>query len=236
MRSIVCLALSIALPLGALAGTPLPDAPHVVATGEGKVSAMPDSARIQFAFDHTAARPLVAKQQVDVAVNAFLNGLDQFAVDEADVRASELSASEDIEYDKGRKVSNGFNASREVTVLLKDLSKLNDFLDYGLGAGANGVSDVTFIASNEKQLREQAKRMAVADARARADGLATAFGSRLGPVYSVNSLRSGLVENYGATTLDRIEVTGSRYVRSGRYLQSNVDYSESVQAVFELQR
>lgn len=242
MRSMVRLALlAVFLPFCAAAGTPLPDAPHVVTTGEAKVSAKPDSATIQFQFDHRASRAsraLPAKQQVDAAVNAFLAGLGRFAVADTDVRASELSAAEDIDYDdKGRPVSNGFVADRSVTAVLRDLSRLNEFLDYGLGAGATGIGDVSFTSSDEKRLREEAKRKAIEDARAKADGLATAFGSRLGPVYSINSARSGMGDSYGATTLDRVEVTGSRYKpQPGRYLQANVDYTESVQAVFELQR
>ena len=66
-------------------------------------------------------------------------------------------------------------------------------------------------------------------------GLALAFGGRLGPVYSINSIGSHTGYEYGATTLDRIQVTGSR-VGGGRYLQADVEFNESVRAVFDLQR
>lgn len=72
------------------------------------------------------------------------------------------------------------------------------------------------------------------DAREKSSGLSTAFGGSLGPVYSINSVRSGIVDGYGeATTLDRIQVTGTRIQRSA-YLQPTVEYTESVSAVFEL--
>ena len=73
------------------------------------------------------------------------------------------------------------------------------------------------------------------DAREKASGLATAFGGALGPVYSINSVRSGSDDGYGGTTLDRVEVTGSRIQRSS-YLQPTVEYMERVSAVFELKR
>lgn len=77
---------------------------------------------------------------------------------------------------------------------------------------------------------------AIADAREKAGGLAAAFGGALGPVYSINSVRSGIDDGYGeATTLDRVMVTGSRIQRPA-YLQPTVEYTEPVSAVFELKR
>lgn len=220
----------------ATAGTPLPDGPHVVASGQGKVSAKPDSARVRFDFESRAAQPLPAKQAVDAAVNRLLAGLDAFGVHDADVTASSLDASEDVNYaDSGKRVSSGFVASRSVTVLLRQVDRLNEFLDAGLAAGADEIADVSFESSRADALREEARRKAVDDARAKAAGMASAFGARLGPVYSIDSADSSYSPRYGATTLDRIEVTGSKVSR-GRYLQAEVEYAGRVSAVFELQR
>lgn len=236
MRSML-LVVALLFPLTVMAGTALPDGPHVVASGEGKVSTKPDSARISFEFSARDGRALPAKQQVDAAVNRFLDGLKPYAIEDKDIRASELSASEDVDYDeKGKRVSNGFVAERTVTVVLKDLARLNDFLDFGLGAGATSIGSVAFESTRAKALREEARLQAVANARKQATELAAAFEGKVGPVYSINSLGSSTEDRYGATTLDRVEITGTRYREGGRYLQSDVEYTESVRAVFDLQR
>lgn len=220
----------------AFAGTPLPDAPHIVVSGQGEVSAKPDAARVQFDFESRAPQPLPAKQAVDAAVNRLLGGLDAYGVADDDITASSLDASEDVDYgDDGERTSNGFVASRSVTVLLKDIDRLNDFLDSGLAAGAHGIGSVGFESSRKDALREEARKEAVADARAKAAEMAAAFGARLGPVYSIGSINSLYQNQYGAITLDRIEVTGSR-IGSGRYVQPKVEYTETVNAVFALQR
>lgn len=222
--------------VAAVAGTPLPDAPHVVASGRGEVSTKPDRVRVQFDFEQRAPQPLPAKQAVDAAVDRLLESLAAFGVADADITASSLDASEDVDYgDQGRRNSNGFVASRSVSVLLKDVDRLNAFLDNGLAAGARGIGRLAFESSREDALRAQARQQAVADARAKAAEMAAAFGTRLGPVYSIGSLNSRHDDGYGAATLDRVEVTGS-HVRPGRYLQPEIDYAETVNAVFELQR
>jgi uncharacterized protein len=220
-----------------LAGTPLPDAPHIVVTGEGTLSAKPDSARVRFDFEQRAPQPLLAKQAVDAAVNKLLAGLGDFGVEEKDITASSLSASEDVNYtEQGKRTSNGFVAERDVTVVLKDIDRLNDFLDNGLASGAHEIGDVTFESTRADALRDEARHKAVDDASKKAADMAAAFGAGLGSVYSIDSINSRHEGLYGgATTLDRIQVTGSRKPR-GRYIQPTVEYTETVDAVFELKR
>jgi len=120
-----------------------------------------------------------------------------------------------------------------VKVRLGDLERLGAWMDAALAAGFTDVFDVSF--SQQVRLREHARVRAVADAREKAGGLAAAFGGRLGPVYSINSLNSMQTQGYGNTALDRIQVTGSR-IDSGRYLQPKIDFTERASAVFEIAR
>ncbi|MCF7221743.1 SIMPL domain-containing protein [Marilutibacter chinensis] len=233
-RLYVLLAVLAPFPLNvAVAGTPLPDAPHVVVTGKGEVSAKPDRVEVQFEFSDRAAQPLPAKQAVDAAVNRLLDRLGDFDVADEDVKASGLDAGEDVSFgDDGLRVSNGYYANRSVTVTLRDVGRFGEFLDAGLEAGADRIGNVAFESSRADALRREAKARAVEDARREADEVARSFGTRLGPVYSIDSVGSRQASGYA---LDRIEVTGSR-MRRARYIQPSVEYSASVSAVFELQR
>jgi uncharacterized protein YggE len=234
MRYFLLAAVLIAAP--AFAGTPLPDAPHVMASGEGKASVAPDLARITLTARYRNAAPGGAKRAVDRSIEAFLDLAPRFGLEPAHVTAADVSVSEDIDYDeRDRRISNGFVAAREVTVELRELARLGEFLDAALAAGMNEIDNVAFQSSRADALRAEARDKAVAQAREKAGGLAQAFGATLGPVYSINSVNSVSTDGYGATTLDRIAVTGTRIQRS-RYVQPTVEYSERVSAVFELQR
>ncbi|MFC5576917.1 SIMPL domain-containing protein [Lysobacter niabensis] len=234
MRALLLIGLLLSVPCWA--GTALPDAPHVVTSGEGKVTAKPDLARVTISAQYRNANGATAKQSVDRSIEAFLKIAPGFGLTPDDITASDVSVSEDIDYDsRDRRVSNGFVANREVKFKLRDLERLGALLDAALAAGLTEIDNVSFESSHEDQLRLEARGKAIADAREKASGLATAFGGSLGPVYSINSVRSGVGDGYGATTLDRIEVTGSRIQRSA-YLQPTVEYTENVSAVFELKR
>jgi uncharacterized protein YggE len=212
------------------------DGPHIVVSGEGKVSVKPDSARIVFHFEQRAERALPAKQTVDKQVNDLLDGTSRFGIASDDVRASDLSTSQDVQYDKNdRRVSGGYVAARSVTVVLHDMQRLNDFLDFGLAAGAAEISQLVFESTQAASLRAEAKKKAVNNVREKGSEMAKAFGGKLGSVYSIDSIGSRQGNGWTSGTLDSIQVTGSRR-EGGRYLQPTVEYSETVSAVFDLVR
>lgn len=219
-----------------LAGTPLPDAPHVVVQGEGLVSVAPDSATVTMLARHRSGDAAEAKRVVDRAVEALLQAAPRFELETDDLTASDISLREEIDYDDDdRRLPPAYVASREVKARLGDLDKLGAWMDAALAAGFTDIADISFKSSREATLREEARALAVGDAKEKASGLAVAFGGALGPVYSINSLNSMQAHGYGNTTLDRVMVTGSR-MDSGRYLQPQIDFTERVSAVFEIDR
>lgn len=234
MRKWTSIALLLLSSVAAFAGTPLPEAPHVVVHGEGKVSVAPDTAIVTMVATHRSTNAAEAKRMVDRAVNALLDIAPQFDVKPDKVSASDLALREDVDYDEDdRRLPATHVATREVKVQLDDLERLGPWTDAALAAGFSSISDIRFESTREATLREDARARAVTDAKEKAHGLASAFGGRLGPVYSINSLGSMHSHGYGNTSLDSIVVTGSR-VDTGRYLEPKIDVTERVSAVFEI--
>lgn len=236
MRTWLSIALLSFPTAAAVAGTPLPDAPHVVVHGEGEISVAPDSVRVTMVASHRSAEAGDAKRRVDRAVDALLEIAPRFGVTPDRISASDLELGEDRDYDDEDRPRppTQYLATREVEVRLDDPGRLGAWVEEALDAGFTSITDVGFESSREPSLRADARARAVADAREKASGLAEAFGGRLGPVYSINSLGMMQTDGYGAT-LDSIVVTGSR-VDAGRYLEPKIDVTERVTAVFEIVR
>ena len=64
-------------------------------------------------------------------------------------------------------------------------------LGAAFGAGANAMFGLAFQIEEPRQLEEQAREKAMADARARAEGLARLAGVRLGPIVSIQENSGG---------------------------------------------
>lgn len=236
MRMIVMTGL-LALAGMASAGTPLPDGPHVVTSGEGKVSVAPDMVTLRLTVTKRSPIAANAKQEADQAVNRFLDALAKHGVASEDITASGLDLSEDTDRaDNGRRVSNGYTAERSIEVKLRSLDRFNAVLDDALAAGVNGFGNSTFESSRKTELMAQARALAAQDAQRKAEDLARGFSAHAGKIYSIDSAGSNIGERYlGRNALATVTVTGSKMVPA-RYLQPQVEYSERVQVVFDLVR
>jgi uncharacterized protein YggE len=221
----------------ALAGTSLPDGPHVAVEGSAKQEVAPDSVEVTLLFAHRAGTSLAAKQAVDEAVNRYLDALKQFAIAGRDIEADDMSVEQADDDDERPRASRApiFDAERRVTVVLDDTARLDALLDAGLRAGATEVSNVSFQLRDPAPIRREVKRKAIADAHDRANDIAQAAGASLGPVYSINSARSSQFERDRFQELDSIKVTGAKR-QPGQYLSPRITISESVSLVYELRR
>lgn len=87
-------------------------------------------------------------------------------------------------------VVTGFTAENQLTVTVRDLERVGTIIDLAVDAGANLTSGITFRMSEANPAADDALIEAVADARRKADLLATAGGAGLGAVVTITELSS----------------------------------------------
>jgi uncharacterized protein YggE len=79
-----------------------------------------------------------------------------------------------------------------VTVTVRDLERVGTIIDLAVDAGANLSSGITFRMSGANPGADRALTEAVADARRKAELLATAGGAALGQVITITELSSSI--------------------------------------------
>lgn len=89
-------------------------------------------------------------------------------------------------YDSGSPTISGYVAANLLTVTIRDLAGLGQVLDAAVQDGANTLNGLSFGFTDPRPLMDEARKEAVADARARAELLATAAGVTLGRVVSIS--------------------------------------------------
>jgi uncharacterized protein YggE len=80
----------------------------------------------------------------------------------------------------------GYTVSNQVTARVKDLKKLGAILDTLVQAGSNQIHGISFDVDEPKPLLGEARKKAVADARAKAELYAAAAGVSLGKVVQIS--------------------------------------------------
>jgi uncharacterized protein len=162
----------------------------VTSTGTGRVFGEPDIAVITVGVN--VQRGTVAQARADAAATqqAVIDSLRDNGVAEEDIQTVQFSVYPQYDYSPGRPSGQivGYVVSNVVTAKVRDLDTTGDVIDQATVAGGDDavVQGVAFTIDDPKELREQARRLAVEEARQQAEQLADAAGVNLGRVTAIS--------------------------------------------------
>ena len=92
----------------------------------------------------------------------------------------------DYEYQGGRQTLRGYVARNQVEVRVDALEKIGDVIANAVGTGATSVGGVRFDLKDRDAAQSEALRLAVRDARRRADAVAAGAGVRIQQVLRID--------------------------------------------------
>lgn len=179
--------------LAAVLAAPLParaqseqKLPSVSVTGEATISKAPDIAVLQAGVTGQAKTARDAMSASAKSMAAVLVALKDAGIAENDIQTSRLSLQPIREPNRNPATIIAVEASSQLTVRLRDITKSADVLDKMIGAGANLVTGIHFEISETSKLLDQARAEAVADAKRKAEIYAKAAGVSLGRPLSIS--------------------------------------------------
>ncbi|WP_372884201.1 SIMPL domain-containing protein [Shimia sp.] len=168
---------------------------QITVSGEGRVERVPDMAVITLGVEHEAPSAGAAVARVAAGSEALLTALAEIGVAPRDLRTSTLSLSplrNHRSQGAGAPEIIGFQARNEVTVRLRDLSRLPELLGRVTDEGGNRFRGLHFALQDPAPAIDEARRLAVADGRARAALYAEAAGVGLGALVSISDAATAL--------------------------------------------
>lgn len=188
MRFVLLLTLALAALTAGLAAAE--EQPRTVSvSGRGEVAAAPDMAYATVGVQtvaQTAAAALAANSRSMAAV---FEELERLGVEKRDMQTTGLSLSpiyrQERSGDVVRRKTDGFQASNQLRLRIRDLARLGEILDRLVSAGSNELYGVGFDIAEKEDLLDEARVAAVRDARRKAALLAEAAGAELGEVISI---------------------------------------------------
>jgi uncharacterized protein len=159
----------------------------VTVTGEATVAVAPDAAMIRIGVSSQNKTAREASDANAKQMTAVLAAIKSNNIAERDIQTSRLSLQPQYDPNKsGTARLTGFQATNQVTVRIRDIGNLAAILDSAISAGANEMSGIEFIVSEQSKLLDRARDDAIADARRKAELYAKAAGARLGHVVAIS--------------------------------------------------
>lgn len=171
----------------------MPDADRtrrITVPGHGAVRVAPDVADVRLGV--VTVRPTAGEARAVAAttMDAVLRALRDSGIAAHDLRTALLSLDAVRDWSDGNQRITGYQLANSVEATIRAIDAVGAAVDAALGAGATSLDGLTFRLDDPTDALVEARRAAVADARRRAETLATEAGVRLGAVVGIVEGRS----------------------------------------------
>ena len=168
---------------------PPPVPARIEVGGEGTAYRAPDLAVTQLTVMRNGATAADALAEANEAIASVTKAMGELGIEKRDLQTAGFQISPQYQYDNqpnGQQQSPpkvvGYEVRNSLSVKVRDLAKLGDVLDRAVQLGVNEGGSIDFQIDDASAISNEARRLAVADARKRAETLAEASGLKLGRV------------------------------------------------------
>lgn len=208
--------------------------PTISVNGEGVIEASPDRATISIGVvtrdkDSTKAQNANAK-----AASEVINSVVALGIDRKNIRTGNYSFRQLYRNDNNRnRIFEGYEVNNTVVIITDNLNLVGKVIDSALSHGANSIESLEFGIRDRTALQNEALKLAVRDAKSKAEVVAAGLGKSIVGVRSV-SINSGHVSTPKFARLAMVAEDAANYqtpIESG-----TLQCSASVHVEFEISR
>ena len=153
-------------------------------TGEIRVSA--DTAVISLGVNARDKDVLKAQQEANEAIAAIRTALISEGVKEEDINTEYINIYAVYDYQNGEELLAAYNASSTLAIKVTDMDTVGALIDIAFAAGANTLNGISFSASDTKEAEKEALKLAVEDAKMKAETMAMASGIEITGIKTIS--------------------------------------------------
>jgi len=168
---------------------PMP--PTITVAGEGEVTAVPDVAQFSFSVEAEGEDAAQAQELSGTKVNTILEYLEEQGIEEKDIKTQNYNLYPNWRYEEvecpagtfycppGEQVQDGFTVNQSVSVKVRATDTAGALIA-GVGEReATNISGLNFTIDDTDTLKQEARALAIKDAKAKAVTLAEQLGVRI---------------------------------------------------------
>ena len=160
--------------------------PTISVSGEGVVEVQPDRATISVGVITREKNPSAVQAANARAASNVINSIVALGVQRKNISTGNYNFAPSYRHtDNGKRILDGYEATNSVTVIVDDLNLVGKIIDAALANGANQVNSLNFGLRNKTAHQDEALRLAVLDAKRKAEVAAAALGKSIVGVRSV---------------------------------------------------
>ena len=167
-------------------------------SGTGRVTIVPDIATINIGVRTEADNVTEALDGNTAQANAIADALKSLGVEEKDIQTSNFNVYPSDRYNPmtGEIEGQYFVVENMVNVTVRDLASLGEVLSRVVEAGANNIYGINFSVEDREAAVAEARKLAIEDAKAKAEIIAVDAGVELGDLLNINVYEGSVPYTY----------------------------------------
>lgn len=158
----------------------------VSVSGKADVKVTPDKASVSVGVDIKESTASAANSTLGRKSDAIIEALKKAGVKESDIKTTYYSVDETYTWVNNTRKSEGYRGSCSMEVSGIDIDKAGTIIDAAMGAGADSVGRIRYYSSNYDNAYNQALTDAIKAARAKADMMCAAAGTKVVRVHTLH--------------------------------------------------
>jgi uncharacterized protein len=165
----------------------------IVTSGDAVVRRTPDRAFVIIAIETRAKNPRDAQKQNADAATQVQQRLSLAKLGTDAIRTLGYHLEQEYEVVPAGRIPRDYVARNSIEMRIDDLSRVGELIDTVVRGGATTVAGVRFEIQNRAGAEQEALRLAVADARSRAEAAATGAGLIVDRVLRIEDRREDII-------------------------------------------
>ena len=167
--------------------------PTISVNGEGVVEVSPDRATISVGVVSRDKDPAKVQAANAKIASDIIKSVTALGVEKKNIRTGNYSFRQIYSNDQNRRrIFEGYEVNNTVTITVDDLNLVGKIIDSSLSHGANSIESLQFGIRDKSALQSEALKLAVRDAKTKAEVVAAGLGKNIVGIRSV-SINSGSI-------------------------------------------
>lgn len=165
-----------------------------VATGQGKVAVSPNTAKITLGIEESGDTLKEVQDNVNQKSQSLVKELKKYDISDKDIKTVYYNVYPNYDYESSTTQIVGYRVSTGYEVTVPDIDQLNDVISTVTSTGVNNIGNISFELDEKtkKEKLQEARELAITEAKEKADGLAKAAGVNLGKIVNISENQSGV--------------------------------------------
>lgn len=159
---------------------------ELAVVGEGKVEVVPDTVYVDagITVDNVASVE-EAQKTIDEVNNKLISAMKDLGIKKEDIKTSNYSLYPSYTYKDDTRGITGYSGNATVTIKVGDAKLASQVMTKATEAGANQIHGTRFVVDKPEKYREEARLVAIENAKSQAEKLAQKLGIRLGKIVNM---------------------------------------------------